>query len=159
MQSAFDVLTRDHMEIMRLLRELELGPTATSGASSDELALRKEMVQQLILEVSKHEAAEEVYFWPAVRTRVPDGDALASQALGQEEEGKAILDRIGKLGPEDEEFEGQLAEYARAGRAHILLEETTIWPALREALAAQEADHLGYLIDGAKKTAASRPHP
>jgi hemerythrin superfamily protein len=159
MQSAFDVLARDHKEIMRLLGELELGPTATTGASSDELALRMEMVQQLIIEESKHEAAEEMYFWPAVRTRVPDGDALATQACGQEQEGKAILDRVDKLGPEDEEFEAQLAQFVRAGRAHIVFEETTVWPALRAALGAQEADHLGYLLDGAKKIAATRPHP
>ena len=73
MTSVFDVLAQDHAEVKRMLTELELGPTAATGADADELALRKRMVQQLVIEVSKHEAVEEMYFWPAVRSHVTDG--------------------------------------------------------------------------------------
>jgi hypothetical protein len=46
-----------------MLTELELGPTAATRADADQLALRKKMVQQLVIEESKHEAVEEMYFW------------------------------------------------------------------------------------------------
>jgi hypothetical protein len=50
-----------------MLDELELGPTADTGASPDQLALRKKMVQQLVIEVSKHEVVGEMYFWPTAQ--------------------------------------------------------------------------------------------
>ena len=159
MPSAFDVLGKDHGEVKRMLTELELGPTAATGADADQLALRKKMVQQLIIEESKHEAVEEMYFWPTVRKRLPDGDDLANQAQSQEQEAKTVLDKLDKLAPEDDEFEGQLAQFIQAGRAHIAFEETSVWPYLRAALTAGEADNLGRELETGKKTAPTRPHP
>jgi hypothetical protein len=46
------------------------------------------MVQQLVIEESKHEAVEEMYFWPVVRKALIDGDNLARHAHAQEQEGK-----------------------------------------------------------------------
>jgi hypothetical protein len=122
--------------------ELEFGPTAATGAGSDQLALRKKMVQQLVIEESRHEAVEEMYFWPAVRRHLTDGDDLANQAQDQEQEA-----------------ETQLTEFISAGRAHIAFEETAVWPSLRSALTATEADDLGRELEEAKKAAPTRPHP
>ena len=91
MPSVFDVLGQDHQEVRRMLSELEKGPTVTTGASDNHLMLRKKMVEQLIIEESKHEALEEMYFWPVVRDRLPDGYHLADTATGQEQEGKQVL--------------------------------------------------------------------
>jgi hemerythrin-like domain-containing protein len=159
MPSAFDVLARDHEEVKRMLTELELGPTAATGANADQLVLRKKMVQQLVIEESKHEAVEEMYFWPAVRKHLEDGDDLANQAQDQEQEGKVVLDKLDKLAPEDEEFEAQLAQFIQAGRAHIAFEETSVWPYLRAAMTAGDADDLGGKLAAGKKTAPTRPHP
>jgi hemerythrin-like domain-containing protein len=159
MPSAFDVLAKDHEEVKQMLTELERGPVAATGADADQLALRKKMVQQLVIEESRHEAVEEMYFWPAVREHLTDGDDLADQAQDQEQEGKVILDRLDKLDPADEEFEIQLAQFTGAGRAHIAFEETTVWPDLRAALSAEEADKLGRQLEDGKKTAPTRPHP
>ena len=159
MPSAFEVLAKDHEEVKRMLSELELGPTAVTGATSDQLALRQKMVEQLVIEESKHEAVEEMYFWPAVRSHLTDGDELANQAQDQEQQGKFILDRLGKLLPEDKEFEDQIAHFITVGRAHIEFEETAIWPALLLALTAEEAADLGRELEEAKKTAPTRPHP
>jgi hypothetical protein len=63
--------------------------------------------------------------------------------VGQEQEGKAVLGRLDELGPRDEEFEDLLAQFTSAGRARIAFEEMTVWPSLRLALTAREADHLG----------------
>ena len=41
MASAFDVLAKDHAEVKRMLTELELGPTAATGADPDQLALAR----------------------------------------------------------------------------------------------------------------------
>jgi hypothetical protein len=60
-------------------------------------ALRKKMVQQLVIEESKHEAVEEICFRPTARKHLSDGDDLAGQTLDQEQEGKAVLDQFDKL--------------------------------------------------------------
>ena len=159
MANVFEVLTRDHAEVKQMLTELELGPTAATGADADQLALRKRMVQQLVIEVSKHEAVEEMYFWPAVRSHVTDGTDLANQAQGQEQEGKEVLAELDKLAPEDDAFEVQLSQFIAAGRAHIAFKETTAWPSLRNNLTAAEADDLGRKLQVGKENAPTRPHP
>jgi hypothetical protein len=159
MTSAFDVLAKDHEEVKRMLSELELGPTAATGADPDELALRKKKVQQLVIEESKHEAAEEMYFWPVVRERLTDGDDLANQAIAQEQKGKEVLDKLDKVDAYSDDFEDLLSGFITAGRTHIAFEEIQVWPGLRVALSAQEADDLGRKLEAAKTSAPTRPHP
>ena len=159
MASVFEVLSRDHEEVKRTLSEFEAGPTAATGASPDQLALRKKMAETLIIEESKHEAVEEMYFWPTVRDRLPDGGRLADEATGQEQEAKQVLDRLDKTSADDPEFETLIRTFIGAGRDHIAFEETLVWPGLRSALTSTEADELGDKLEQAKKTAPTRPHP
>jgi hemerythrin-like domain-containing protein len=159
MPSAFDVLGRDHEEVKRMLSELEAGPTAATGANDNDLVLRKKMVEQLIIEESKHEAVEEMYFWPAVREHVTDGERLAGTATDQEQEGKEVLHQLDKLDATQPEFEQLVGTFIQAGREHISYEENQVWPALRRALSAEQAGELGDKLQEAKKTAPTRPHP
>ena len=156
MADVFRVLSQDHEEVKRMLAELEKGPTRVTGASEDQLALRKKMTEQLIIEESKHEALEEMYFWPAVRDHLPDGDTLADQATGQEQDAKEVL---AKLDAGDAEFEKLLGTFIGAAREHIQFEETAVWPGLRTALNTERAAELGTQIAEGKKTAPTRPHP
>jgi hemerythrin-like domain-containing protein len=159
MPDVFDVLSRDHEEVKRMLSELESGPTAATGASDDQLLLRKKMVEELIIEESKHEAVEEMYFWPAVREHVPDGETIAQTATEQEQEGKQVLHDLDKLDAHEPEFERLVTKFIQAGREHIGYEETTAWPPLRSALSAEQAEELGRKLSEGKKTAPTRPHP
>ena len=99
MADVFTVLAKDHEEVKRMLAELEKGPTKGTGASEDQLALRKKMTEELIIEESKHEALEEMYFWPAVREHLAAGNTLADTATGQEQDAKHVLADLDKLGP------------------------------------------------------------
>lgn len=159
MPNVFEVLGKDHEQVKQALMEFEAGPTAATGASENELALRKRMAEELIIDESKHEAVEEMYFWPAVRERIPDGDQLAGKAIGQEQEAKEVLTKLDKLDADNPEFEALLSEFITAGREHIAFEETQVWPSLRSALTEAEAAELGDKITEAKKTAPTRPHP
>src|SRR5690349_9049331 len=158
MPSAFDVLASDHEQVKRLLSQFEAAPAA-SGTNDSLLAARKKMAQTLVIEESKHEAVEEMYFWPAVRERLPDGDKLAGHAVSQEQEGKQVLARLDKADADDPEFESLLAAFIKDGREHIAYEETQVWPKMRNALSAAEASELGDKLTAAKKTAPTRPHP
>jgi hemerythrin-like domain-containing protein len=159
MPNVFDVLGHDHDEVKQILAELEAGPTAATGAGGSDLARRKKLVEQLVIEESKHEAVEEMYFWPAVRDKIPDGGRLADTAIGQEQEGKEVLDKLDKAEASEAEFEQLVTTIVQAGREHISYEETKVWPQLRTALSAEEASDLGNKIEQARKTAPTRPHP
>src|SRR5690348_4214107 len=158
MPSAFDVLASDHEQVKKLLSQFEAAPAA-SGTNDSLLAARKKMAETLVIEESKHEAVEEMYFWPAVREHVPNGDALADQAISQEQEGKEVLAKLDKLDADDPEFERLVREFTSAAREHIAFEETQVWPALRAALTETQSLELGEKLEQAKKTAPTRPHP
>ena len=159
MADVFTVLAQDHQEVKAMLAELEQGPTRAAGATEDQLALRKKMTEQLIIEESRHEALEEMYFWPAVRDRLESGSTLADQATGQEQDAKRVLARLDKLGPDDGEFEQLLATFIADARAHIEFEESQVWPLMRTALPAETSAELGAKIAEGKKSAPTRPHP
>ena len=159
MPSVFDVLGQDHQEVKRMLSELGTGPTAATGASDNHLALRKKMVEELIIEESGHEALEEMYFWPAVRDKLPSGNQLADTATSQERQAKQVLAQLDKLNADQPEFEELVHAFIGAGRDHIAYEEGEVWPALRQALTEEEARSIGDKIAEGKKTAPTRPHP
>ena len=159
MADVFEVLGQDHQEVKRMLAELEKGPTAATGASGNHLALRKKMVEQLVIEESKHEALEEMYFWPAVRDKLADGGQLADTATGQEQEGKEVLAQLDKLDADQPEFEQLVSTFIAAGREHIGYEEGQVWPQLRSQLTPDETRSIGEKIAEGKKTAPTRPHP
>jgi len=159
MTDAFEFLAHDHDEVKAMLIRLEVGGVRQGAATADQLAQRTKFAEQLVMEVSRHEAVEEMHFWPVVRERLPDGDDLADTAIDQEQNGKEMLDRLGKLDAGTPEFEKLLADFTRAGREHIAYEETHVWPGLRIALTRQQAEELGSTLEAAKKTAPTRPHP
>jgi hemerythrin-like domain-containing protein len=159
MANAFEVLASDHEQVKKMLTEFEAGPTAATGAGAGELALRKKMAETLIIEESKHEAVEEMYFWPAVRERVPHGDEIADKATGQEQEAKEVLAKLDKLDADQPDFEQLLSTFIKAAREHISFEESQAWPPLRSALTEAEAVELGNKLEQGKKTAPTRPHP
>ena len=159
MADVFTVLAQDHQEVQRMLAELEKAPIQVSSAGDDQLVLRKKMTQELIIEESKHEALEEMYFWPAVREHLADGNTLADEATAQEQEAKQILAGLDKLDPSEADFEKQLTAFTVAARQHIEFEENRVWPGLRAALPAETAAELGRKIADGKSTAPTRPHP
>ena len=159
MSNAFDILRADHREVEQMLASLGAGPSHTSGATQVRPEARKQLTEKLVIESSKHEAAEEEYFWPMVRDRLPDGDQLADHAIAQEIDAKKVLARLEKLSPGQADFEELLSSYIPAAREHIGYEEDVVWPTLQEVLTAAEAEELGKNIAIAKGIAPTRPHP
>ena len=143
-------------EVEKMLASLAAGP---DGAAPIRSEARKQLTDKLIIESSKHEAAEEQYFWPAVRDHLPNGNELADHAVDQETEAKHVLARLDKLSPGDAEFEDLLSKYIPAACEHIRYEEDAVWPALSAVLTAAQAEDLGKNITEAKKVAPTRPHP
>lgn len=151
MRDVFEVLGQDHAEVKDLLTALEESPGLSEGAAYVVLAARGQAAERLIIDSSAHEAAEERYFWPAVRQQVPEGDKLADEAIGQESDAKEVLSKLDKLAPIDPEFDELIAELTPAARQHIEFEETQVWPQLRAALTPDQAAELGAQVTRAKE--------
>lgn len=151
MADVFSVLERDHQEVKSMLTQLESGP---AGGGE-----RKKLAERLVIEESKHEAVEEMYFWPAVRSHVDGGEELSEEAISQEQAGKRILDQLDKAEAGSAEFEQLVTRFAAAGREHIAFEEEQVWPQLRAVLPPVDAEQLGAQLAQAKASAPTRPHP
>jgi hypothetical protein len=159
MEDVFEVLAEDHEEIRQVLSELEKGPTAATGASEDQLMLRKMMTEELIIEEAKHDDIERMYVWPAVRERVPGGGQLADRAICADLEVGELLAELDKTDANDPEFEELLNAYTQAGRAHFDFEERHVWPRLRAVLTLKAATELGQKILQEKQVAAAMSYP
>ena len=164
MEDVFDVLAEDHEEIRQALAELEKGPTAATGATEDQLMLRKIMTEELIIEVSKHEEIELTCLWPSVREHVPAGEQLADLAVCAELEIVALLAELDKTDASQPEFERLLSAFTQAAREHFDFEEQQVWPRLRAAfnsgaLTAKAAGELGHRILQARQAVPAPPFP
>ena len=149
MADVFEVLKADHEEVKSMLDKL-------GGGESQE---RQQLAERLVSEESKHEAAEQACFWPAVRESVAGGGALADTALHQEAEGSEVLDKLSKASAGSAEFDELISTFTKAALEHIAFEEDQVWPKLKPALDTQSKNDLGAKVEQAKKTASTGPHP
>src|SRR4051794_4996760 len=160
MADIWTLLTQDHQEVKGMLTTLESVLASHPQVADDaHIQRRRELAETLVMEESRHEAAEEQYFWPAVRDKLANGDALASKAIEQETEGKQVLDQLRKASPNSPEFDEIVTKFIAAGREHIAFEEEQVWPSMQATLSADEATELGEKFELAKKMGPTRPHP
>jgi hemerythrin-like domain-containing protein len=152
---ALTFLRQDHKSVLGMLEVLNDAPGGP-GAESSGLST---MVTNLIIAESQHEAIEEQIFWPAVRDALEDGDALADNAIEQEQEGKKLLQRLEDGEPGEPDYQEALRQFVKAGREHIAYEQDVVWPLFQAAVTDEELMKLGEKLEAAKKIAPTRPHP
>jgi hemerythrin-like domain-containing protein len=116
-------------------------------------------VQRMITDASRHEFAEESHIWPLVRSRLPDGEAVAAAACSEELEMKRILRALETRRPGDIDFAELLANFESQLRHHVDSEESRVWPILEAVLTTNEADVLSDELKLSEAAAPTRPHP
>jgi Hemerythrin HHE cation binding domain len=159
MPDVFEVLGAAHRELEQMLDRMQY---LIGGAAEPTAELREQggsLAAAMISAVSQHEAAEEEYFWPAVKEKVADRDSLAADGIEQETEAKKLLAELDGMAPGNPRFIPLITQFNHAARAHIAYEERRVWPDLRAALSPSEAGQLGERIARATKAGHTRPHP
>lgn len=151
MVNALTFLRAEHESVLGMLEVLEGSSPGSPG--------RDDMVTNLVIAESRHEAIEQKIFWPIVRDAVPGGDELADTAIGQETDGEKLLDTIEHGVPGDEDYESALREFLRAARQHIEYEQDQVWPRVTESVSPAELEDAGDKLEKARKHAPTRPHP
>jgi hemerythrin superfamily protein len=145
------LLETDHRAVDQLFREYE-GLTGTAGVS----ALR-EPVDRMIRELSVHAAIEEQILYPAVRSELPGGAAMAEEARQEHQQAKEVLRRLDRMDPSDAGFDSSVRELIGDVRHHVEEEEGEMFPKLRMTLSQQRLIEMGIKMQEAKRTAPTSP--
>ncbi|MFB7992402.1 hemerythrin domain-containing protein [Streptomyces sp. NPDC056002] len=144
-------LTVDHREVDELFIRIEAQPARDTR--------RRELVDELTVELVRHSVAEEQYLYPAVREHVDGGDVLADKELEDHAEAERLLKDLEGRDADDDQFDTLVAKLKSEVTEHIRDEEARLFPLLAAACTLQELEELGDKIRKAKKTSPTRPHP
>lgn len=150
-QDALTLLMEDHREVEAMLARLEAGGM--------ELEARKDLVEQLTIELVRHSVAEEQYLYPFVSDHLPGGEVLHDEELSDHARIEELLKALDGMSADNLEFESSLRALMTEVRSHIAEEEGTLFNELREATTPEQLQQLGGKIEMAKKVAPTRPHP
>jgi hypothetical protein len=144
-RDVIEVLEQDHREVEEMFAELE----ALRGASSEEdLARRKDLADQVTIELVRHSVAEE---------KVSKEEA--EHAREEHAQAEETLARLEKLDADDPGFDDELATLMGEIRHHIEDEEDGMFADMRRTLDPDELRRLGSRVEAFKKVAPTRPHP
>src|SRR5947199_6419302 len=153
-RDVIEVLEHDHREVEEMFSELE----SLRGASTDEAkARRKELTEQVTIELVRHSVAEEVLVYPRVEEKVSAEEA--EHAREEHAEAEETLHRLEKLDADDPAFDDELVTLMREIRHHIEEEEGQMFAHMRQVMDPEELRKLGGRVEAFKKVAPTRPHP
>ena len=147
-QDAIQLLTDDQDEVEHMFRQVEAAPEGN---------VKDQLVDEIVRELSVHAVIEEQILYPAMRTSLPDGDALVEEAIAEHQEAKELLSDIEKSS--GIEREALLRQLMASIRHHVQEEEGELFPKLRTAIGASEMQEMGAALASAKKMAPTDPHP
>ena len=152
-RDVIEVLEHDHREVEEMFTELE----SLRGASNEEeRERRKELAEQVTIELVRHSVAEEVLVYPKVESEVSEEEA--EHARDEHAEAEETLQRPEKLDANDPAFD-ELATLMQEIRHHIEDEEGQMFAHMRQVIDEDELRTLGKRVEAFKKVAPTRPHP
>ncbi len=153
-RDVIEILEQDHREVEAMFQELE----SLRGASTDEARTRrKDLAEQVTIELVRHSVAEEVLVYPEVEQKVSAEEA--EHARQEHAEAEETLRRLEKLDADDPAFDDELATLMAEIRHHIEDEEGEMFAHMRQVIDADELRSLGGQVEAFKKVAPTRPHP
>jgi len=153
-RDVIEVLEHDHREIEEMFAELE----SLRGASTEEAqSRRKDVAEQVTIELVRHSVAEEVLVYPQVEDKVDPEEA--EHARKEHAEAEETLQRLEKLDADDPAFDTEVAALIREIRHHIADEEGEMFAHMRQVMSEDDLRSLGARVEAFKKVAPTRPHP
>lgn len=149
-RDVIDVLSSDHDEFLDLIAEIqgEVEPT-----------IRRQKADVLIAELVRHSVAEEMFVYPVMRERLPDGEAAVQHDIDEHKELEVTMKALEDLEPNEALFDQTVAQLESILRDHVKDEEQEQFPRLRAEVPADQLVRLADQVELAKKVAPTRPHP
>jgi hemerythrin-like domain-containing protein len=153
-RDVIEVLEHDHREVEQMFSELE----QLRGSTDDEANhRRRELTDQVTIELVRHSVAEEVLVYPLVEKKISAEEA--DHARKEHAEAEETLKRLEKLDSDDPAFDDELATLMREIRHHIEDEEGETFVHMRQTMDEEQLRKLGGQVEAFKKVAPTRPHP
>jgi hemerythrin superfamily protein len=140
---------RDHVELDRLLRELD----GTTGQAQEAV------LQRIFRLVFSHAFAEETVLWPVLRRVLPDGEALTLRVEQEHQEVNELVSALESDGPDDPRRPARLARLVEVLREDVRDEEDVLFPRLQEAVDHDELRALGRRWEVMRRISPTRAHP
>jgi hemerythrin superfamily protein len=126
-----DLIMQDHREVERLFDELKSHPEK-----------RPLLVPVLAMVLTAHSRAEEAEVYPAARDRGGQADEVA-HSQQEHLQAERLLARLAETSPQSKKFDQVLAKLIDAVNHHVVEEESTVLPGIREQLSHQQRMKLG----------------
>jgi hemerythrin-like domain-containing protein len=142
---AFQHLSEDHRAVERLFEKIE-------KADSRRAEHREQLFQRLREGLELHAQIEEKIFYPEMK-KYTGTNELVGEALEEHGEVKLMLQEIGHLSAEDDQWSEMVNELKLAIQHHVREEENQLFPAAREEIDKSRLDELGAQIREMKRTA------
>jgi hemerythrin superfamily protein len=149
---AITLLKDDHHTVEALFKRFE-------KAGDRAYTQKRELVDRIIEELSKHAAVEEQLFYPVTRATVPGTDDVVLESIEEHHIVKWELAELEKLDPHDERFDAKVTVLIENVRHHVKEEENEYFPKVRDELGRRALAELGDAMAEAKAGAPTHPHP
>jgi hemerythrin superfamily protein len=150
-QDAVTLLTEDHRTVEQLFADYERGLQGPEA--------KRQVVDQIIRELSVHAAIEDAYLYPEVRKALGEGGELVDEGLHEHQEVKETLAALEDMDPADAAYDRKVASLIADVRHHVQEEEDEMFPKLRAALSAEQLVDIGRKLADGRAKAPTRPHP
>ncbi len=149
---AITLLRDDHKTVERLFKRFE-----KAGDSAH--VEKRQIVDQIIEELSIHAAVEEQVFYSVARATVPATEDIALESLEEHHIVKWVLSELTDLDPTNERFDAKVTVLIENVRHHVEEEEQEFFPKVRNQLGRKALSDLGEALADSKKSAPTHPHP
>jgi hemerythrin-like domain-containing protein len=149
---AITLLKADHKNVAKLFRDFE-------KARKHEDPERKQLVQQMIEELSIHTAIEEEVFYPTIRREIEGIDDDVLEAFEEHHVAKWLLEELTNLPADDERYDAKVTVLIENVRHHVKEEEDELFPEVRDALSRKRLGEIGEQLESAKADAPRQPQP
>ena len=153
-QDVIEVLTQDHREVEEMFVKLEAMQPATTPTQRKR---RKDLVDQVTIELIRHAVAEEAEVYPAVQDKLTKKEA--ERARKEHAEAEETMKRLEKMDAGDPGFDDAVAELIREIRHHAAEEESRMFTELRANFSREELVDMAEQVEAIKKIAPTRAHP
>ncbi|WP_440106807.1 hemerythrin domain-containing protein [Streptosporangium sp. H16] len=147
---AIVLLKDDHKTVEKLFKEFE-------NAGERAYKKKRELVDQIIEELTAHAHIEEQIFYPAARESVPETSGHVLESVEEHHVVVWMLSELAKLDPKDERFDAKVTVLIENVRHHVEEEEQEWFPQVREAMGRKRLQELGEEMEKAKPAAPRDP--
>jgi hemerythrin-like domain-containing protein len=147
-RSAIEVLSSEHDQLQSLFARV-------SSPDEDRPKVLKELLQTL----TNHMAMEKQVLIPVLKARITGGDAAADQMTGEHDGVEEIVTLLERRKVNSPDVPALVTKLIDITEAHIREADSTVFPALSDALSAGELEELGAAMVSDERSLLTHAHP